>query len=877
MKKRYLLGMLLAILSTLFLFAACSGDQTPDETQASTEAPTVETLSLLAEDGTFRYTVVRPADADKELIAAAVKVRTALQDAYGTKITISDDILGHNVDEAQASALYEILIGDTDRKETREVQSVLGNAPYRITVIGNKILIVGKDSNAAVKAIDQFLETYGDGTPIPTDLSVTADYNKQVFDTILNDTSTGNVTPRIVTTKYPTEDIVAAEIIATEDGYAVSGDGHGDSTDGIQKALNDCAANGGGTVYLPAGTYNITRQITIPPFVTLRGDWQDPDEGTEYGTVICIWDQDSAEYAAGNEVTEGTFMLGGSGGAVGLTVYYPEQDIENIKPYPFTFYTNGVGANYMLSTVKNVTVINGYRGIGACCKTGGGAHEQLTVENFKGTFLYCGAEVYNQADVGTWQQVTIDPKYWSEAKGDGIKAADTAALQAYSLENAVGLKLGDLEWTEFEALTVRGCSIGIEIMPGKRIQFAGSFCDSQVLGCTRGMVIHELDRRWGMVIANSTFENGIYNNSYEYNTDGIPGTVKLCNVKTTGELTGEIVEYDAPEIASCTVDYRRSYQKPNAVLYTADLAKDAAQDVTAALQSVIDSAAQTGGVVYLPAGTYRLDGAVTVPAGVELRGASSTATRDQGGKSLGTVLLCYYADDSAADAGAQAFITLAGENAGINGIRIVYPENGPKDNDLYTSYTVRGTASGVYIVNSMISASAYGVDFSGCDDHFIKKVSACCYYNTFLVGGKNGMIAGCLQNGTVLCRTGLSELMVDPLAEADIFNGLFNPITRRENKFIIVRGADGQQIYNTFVYGCANMIVCEDSSVLAVNIGSDNIGSRTAQLVMHSGDMTVINAMRYNGVSYEHSSGTLRLYNRLTIENKKEQTYIEQK
>ena len=146
-----------------------------------------------------------------------------------------------------------------------------------------------------------------------------------------------------------------------------------------------------------------------------------------------------------------------------------------------------------------------------------------------------------------------------------------------------------------------------------------------------------------------------------------------------------------------------------------------------------------------------------------------------------------------------------------------------------------------------------------------------------LVGGKNGMIAGCLQNGTVLCRTGLSQLMVDPLAEADIFNGLFNPITRVENKFIIVRDAEGQQIYNTFVYGCANMIVCEDSGVLAVNIGSDNIGSRMAQLVMHSGEMTVINAMRYNGISYEHYGGTLRLYNRLTIENKKEQTYIEQK
>lgn len=52
----------------------------------------------------------------------------------------------------------------------------------------------------------------------------------------------------------------------------------------------------------------------------------------------------------------------------------------------------------MLSTVKNVTVLNGYRDIGACClnpNVGGGAHEQLTVENFKGTFLYCGTEVYN--------------------------------------------------------------------------------------------------------------------------------------------------------------------------------------------------------------------------------------------------------------------------------------------------------------------------------------------------------------------------------------------------------------------------------------------------------------------------------------------------
>jgi hypothetical protein len=268
---------------------------------------------------------------------------------------------------------------------------------------------------------------------------------------------------------------------------------------------------------------------------------------------------------------------------------------------------------------------------------------------------------------------------------------------------------------------------------------------------------------------------------------------------------------------------------------------------------------------------------LTIPAGVELRGAASVATRDQGWMSRGTQLLCYYGDEDGVDINGQAFITLAGKNAGVNGIRIIYPQNGPADRDLTTTYTVRGTAEGVYIVNSAIAASAYGVDFTDCDNHFIKKVSACCYYNTFKVGGKNGMIAGCLQNGTVLCRTSVKQLE-DWIPEADVFKKLFDPITRRKNEFIIAHGAVGEQIFNTFVYGCASMIVCEaDSSVLAVNIGSDNIGTSAPQIKMMDGELTVINSMRYNGRSYVHSGGSLSLYNRLTILNKNEPLYSESK
>jgi hypothetical protein len=92
-----------------------------------------------------------------------------------------------------------------------------------------------------------------------------------------------------------------------------------------------------------------------------------------------------------------------------------------------------------------------------------------------------------------------------------------------------------------------------------------------------------------------------------------------------------------------------------------------------------------------------------------------------------------------------------------------------------------------------------------------------------------------------------------------------------------LEGATDQQIYNTFVYGCANMIVCNDSTALVVNIGSDNIGDSTYKMIMNSGKMVVINSMRWNGKSYQHNGGVLEMYNRITINIKDEATYIQSK
>ena len=59
--------------------------------------------------------------------------------------------------------------------------------------------------------------------------------------------------PQIVETVYPTEDVVVADIVATQAPYSADPTGERDCTAVLQRAVDDCAANGGGTVFLPVG------------------------------------------------------------------------------------------------------------------------------------------------------------------------------------------------------------------------------------------------------------------------------------------------------------------------------------------------------------------------------------------------------------------------------------------------------------------------------------------------------------------------------------------------------------------------------------------------------------------------------------------------
>ena len=621
--------------------------------------------------------------------------------------------------------------------------------------------------------------------------------------------------------------------------YTITADVTGkiDCTDAVQTALNECYAAGGGTVYLPAGKYLVKSGIKIPAFVTLRGDWNDPDISTDYGTTII------ADVPAIDAANPALFTIGGSAAAMGLTIYYPNQNIDDPTPYPFTFYVNGMGENYMLQSVINCTVINGYRGIGVCIDEKN-AHEMMSVENVKGCFLSVGAAAYNQADVGTWKNLTIDNKYWAEASPE-FAVTDKAALDEYTLNNAQGLVAGDLEWTEFANINISKRKIGVNVVKGKRIEFAGSFFDLNITDCETGILVDSIDERWGMVVARSNVSSIINNTK---------GNVKLTDVKVNGKLEGKVTICDA-DLSYLNVPYHAApiEVKSNLFIVKAD------GEISGVLQAELDKAGLSGGIVYLPAGKYRLSQPIIVPAGVELRGSSSCPTRDQSGSDKGTVIFADYG------AGIETpLITLNGDNAGICGIRFIYDKNPCSLAEPY-SYTIRGKGNGVYAMNLCMVASDRGIDFRNCDNHIIKKIVGVWYTNIMAVGGKNGIVEGCLYNPSNYARNGYN-IPEWSAGERGIFKTLIDPITRVRTNAIIVDDSENQLIFNTFAYGVKTFLVNNGGKNLTlVNVGADNIGKEAPLINTNGGSLIGVNIMRYNGYSYENNGTGLKLYNRLSI------------
>ena len=678
-------------------------------------------------------------------------------------------------------------------------------------------------------------------------------------------------TPRIMETVYPTDDIVIADIVATVAPYSVDSTGAEDVSATLQRALNDCAANGGGTVFLPVGEYRLCSPIKIPQFVTLRGDRQDPDEGTDYGTLLI------ADVPSDDAMTPGLITVGASAGAVGLTVWYPDQTLDDVKPYPYTFYVVGNG-DYMLQTVQHVTLLNSYRGVGASSECENGVyqcHEMFTVEDLKGTCLYEGLNSCNSADVDTYKTVYMLNKYWAEA-GERFHAPEAATLNDYTRANGYGFVLGDLEMPEFADIRIADRQYGMLFRKGIRCRFSGLFSDLFITDCDYGVYVKDdaVDLRgktWGIAVLRGRIEGRV---CAVYNPN--KNACLLTDVTVTGKTEGVNVRRVCADTSSFVPDYAHTYQKPQPRLYVATADRTGRTDASAAVQQTLDEAAITGGVVYLPGGLYRFDGPIAVPAGVELRGSSSVPTRCQGGNSSGTLILSYYGYDPSL----SPLVTL-GQGAGLNGVRIDFPLNNPTDDSgeyRRTVPAVYSEAADVYVTNCFFTLAGVGVCLNNAPDAFLKKVVGCCYEAMFdLTGCENALIEGCLQNANALPRNGYASLgipeLTDRLTENRLFDYVFIPITRVRTDFIRLTGCRGVTVFNTFIYGGKTYLKATDSEVVLTNVGSDGSSKEAPTLDLTGGETTVLNSMRSTSdgqLSYRFyecgERAALRSYNSMAVD-----------
>jgi autotransporter-associated beta strand protein len=176
---------------------------------------------------------------------------------------------------------------------------------------------------------------------------------------------------------------------------------------------------------------------------------------------------------------------------------------------------------------------------------------------------------------------------------------------------------------------------------------------------------------------------------------------------------------------------------------------DGIHDDTAAIQSALTTAGNNGGgIVYLPAGKYRLTGTLDVPGGVEFHGAFELRHRTwpgPDGHAKGTILQPYGGQGTTN--GPVAIALEAG--GGLVGMTISYETQ--NSNCIPFPPTIQGRGANIYAIGVCCPNPYIYVDLDSytCTNHFFDMVDGWALQNGFLVGnGSAGTIVDSHDNWT---------------------------------------------------------------------------------------------------------------------------------
>ncbi|HEV2692577.1 MAG TPA: glycosyl hydrolase family 28-related protein [Verrucomicrobiae bacterium] len=198
---------------------------------------------------------------------------------------------------------------------------------------------------------------------------------------------------------------------------------------------------------------------------------------------------------------------------------------------------------------------------------------------------------------------------------------------------------------------------------------------------------------------------------------------------------------------------------------------DGVHDDTSAIQSALAAAGTNGGgIVYAPAGKYKLTDTLDVPAGVELRGAFETRHRTSSGadgKAKGTVLQPYGGQGTT---NGPAAIALEADS-GLRGVTISY--EGQNSNCIPFPPTIQGRGGNVHIIG-VCSPNPYwyvDLDTYTCTNHLLDMADGWALNTGYKVGhGSSGTILDCHCNWTYWIDNGDSQSTLPQNTQAPVLS-----------------------------------------------------------------------------------------------------------
>lgn len=221
---------------------------------------------------------------------------------------------------------------------------------------------------------------------------------------------------------------------------------------------------------------------------------------------------------------------------------------------------------------------------------------------------------------------------------------------------------------------------------------------------------------------------------------------------------------------------------------------DRVTDDTSAIQKALDDAGNVGGgIVFIPPGSYRIDGSLTVPTGVELLGSVDVARMPI---KLGSIFDTYNMSKSA--------VTLK-EGSAIRGI-VFNVGNQSIDTPVKHPYVITGDGKDISIVNIGLRNVTYGVDLftNKCDNHYVHGLAGWAYNTAVRVGSgsENGRIYNSQFNrGTVFwgeeTKWGPWENSV-PTEEKDSYEIKMNEYSSENGDIIVLGDCSGELLFNNF-------------------------------------------------------------------------------